>query len=111
MSIRNCYKQNASSSNEENDVTKELRAAFAFFDQNSNGLIEKEELRAVMESLGYRVSDRELRETINEVDEDGDGKIDFNEFVRMMNNATKFARWKGEELQAAFKVYCLTNRG
>ena len=41
---------------------------------------------------------------IGEVDVDGNGKIDFDEFVRMMNNATKIDKREGVELREAFKV-------
>ena len=42
---------------------------------------------------------------IKEVDEDGDGEIDYEEFVRMMSNVTKqMERREGDDLRAAFKV-------
>ena len=56
---------------------------------------------------GYRVSDQELRAMVKEVDEDGDGEIDFDEFVKMMNNVTKqMESREGADLREAFKV-CL----
>jgi len=99
------------SRSESDDVTKELRAAFSFFDRNCNGVIEMDELEAAMKSLGYVVSDKELRMMIGEVDVDGNGKIDFDEFVRMMNNATKIDKREGVELREAFKVFDVDGNG
>ena len=84
---------------------KELRAAFAFFDRNQNGCIEADELGTVMESLGYKASDEELRDMINEADLDGNNMIDFDEFVRLMENKGSYERRnEEEELKEAFKV-------
>ena len=105
MSLSKEYNDRLSSSSSNPDnVTKELKAAFAYFDRNCNGVIEMDELDAAMKSLGYRVTDKELRMMIGEVDVDGNGKIDFDEFVRMMNNATKIEKREGVELREAFKV-------
>ena len=43
------------SRSESDDVTKELRAAFSFFDRNCNGVIEMDELEAAMKSLGIYI--------------------------------------------------------
>ena len=37
-----------------------------------------------MKSLGHDPSEMELRDMINEVDNDGSGSIDFQEFIQMM---------------------------
>ena len=43
---------------------------------------------------------------IKEVDEDGDGEIDFDEFVRMMSNVTKQMEVRqGDDIRQAFKVF------
>lgn len=82
----------------------ELREAFAFFDQNGDGSIEADELGAVMRSLGYPATDSELRDMIHEADVDGNDKIDFDEFVRMMESKSRHDQAEDEELREAFKV-------
>jgi calmodulin len=47
--------------------------------------ISAEELRHVMTTLGEVLSDEEVDEMIKEADKDGNGIIDFNEFVDMMS--------------------------
>ncbi len=37
-----------------------------------------------MKSMGERLSEREIQAMIHEADRDGDGKIDIEEFVRML---------------------------
>ena len=83
----------------------ELVEAFALFDRNRNGCIEPNELRVVMETLGYKPSDIELRDMINEADMDGNCMIDFEEFVRLLKSRKKLKkRSEEDELKEAFKV-------
>jgi len=68
------------------DTEEELIEAFKVFDRDSNGLISAQELKHVMTSLGEKVSDEEVEEMIREADIDGDGYINYEEFVRMIIN-------------------------
>merc|ERR1712093_248717 len=54
------------------------------FDKDGNGFISAAELRHVMTNLGEKLSDTEVEEMIREADTDGDGQINYDEFVRMM---------------------------
>ena len=42
------------------------------------------ELKEVMSKLGEELNDFQISEMIREADKDGDGEIDFDEFVRMV---------------------------
>ena len=42
------------------------------------------ELRHIMTNLGEKLSDEEVDEMIREADIDGDGQINYEEFVKMM---------------------------
>ena len=78
--------------------------AFALFDKDGNGDISTAELGTVMRSLGENPSDAEILEMINEVDGNGDGTIDFDEFVPLM--ARKMDETNQEEmLKAAFRCF------
>ena len=68
------------------DEDEEIREAFRIFDQDGNGFITLEELEAVMIKLGENLTKDELTAMMHEADLDGDGKIDFDEFVVMMRN-------------------------
>lgn len=65
---------------EENEILE----AFKVFDQDGNGYISARELRTVMASLGRKLTDEEVDDIIREVDLDGDGQIDYEEFLKMM---------------------------
>ncbi|KAE9593620.1 hypothetical protein Lal_00036291 [Lupinus albus] len=68
----------------ETEVEEELREAFRVFDKDQDGYISPIELMFVMRTIGVKVTEEELGMMINEADLDGDGLIDYKEFVRMM---------------------------
>ena len=71
---------------------------------DGDGTITSRELGTVMRSLGQNPTERDLQDMINEVDADGNGIIDFPEFLTMM--ARKIHnRDSEEEIKEAFKVF------
>jgi calmodulin len=62
----------------------ELKAAFDVFDKNGDGSISSSELCGIMRTFGYYLNDQEAHDLIGENDVNGDGEIDFEEFVEMM---------------------------
>ncbi|EFN51276.1 hypothetical protein CHLNCDRAFT_59820 [Chlorella variabilis] len=66
------------------DSEAELMEAFKVFDKDGNGFISAAELRHVMTNLGEKLTEEEVDEMIREADTDGDGQVDYNEFVKMM---------------------------
>ncbi|XP_009784416.1 calcium-dependent protein kinase 20-like [Nicotiana tabacum] len=69
-----------------NKVQKEdhMYAAFSYFDQDGSGYITQEELQQACEKFG--LSNIPMEELMREVDQDNDGRIDYNEFVAMMQD-------------------------
>lgn len=59
------------------------REAFAVFDMDGNGYIDKHELKYVMRRLGENLSDEDLKAMFSEADINGDGLIDYDEFSRL----------------------------
>lgn len=51
-----------------------------------NGFISAAELRHVMTNLGEKLTDEEVDEMIREADIDGDGQVNYEEFVKMMTS-------------------------
>ena len=70
----------------ENDSEDELIDAFKVFDRDDNGKISAHELRYVMLSSGEDLTEQVIQEMVLEADTDGDGFIDYEEFVRIMMN-------------------------
>ncbi|KAJ8753709.1 hypothetical protein K2173_026385 [Erythroxylum novogranatense] len=66
------------------DSEEELKEAFKVFDKDQNGYISAAELRYVMTNLGEKLTDEEVDEMIGEADFDGDGQVNYEEFVKMM---------------------------
>lgn len=70
----------------ERDPEKELRDAFAVFDTDGSGSIDRKELKKLMKKLGQILSEAELDAMMDEVDSNGDGEISFAEFKALMEN-------------------------
>ncbi|XVE53215.1 hypothetical protein DITRI_Ditri02bG0186100 [Diplodiscus trichospermus] len=72
---------------QEEPSLEEIKEAFDVFDENKDGFIEATELQRVLRCLGIKealVQLEECRRMIRVADEDGDGRIDFNEFLKFM---------------------------
>ncbi|KAL3859433.1 hypothetical protein ACJMK2_009654 [Sinanodonta woodiana] len=65
----------------EEDEERELREAFRVFDKTGCGYICASDVRAILQCMGEDLTEEEIDEMIAEVDIDGDGRIDFNEFI------------------------------
>jgi hypothetical protein len=65
----------------------EIREIFGRFDADGSGSIGARELEAAMHRLGKRVSESRLAQMIADADTNGDGAIDFDEFVEIMRAA------------------------
>ncbi|XP_038593726.1 calcium-binding protein 5b [Micropterus salmoides] len=65
---------------------KELKDAFREFDLDGDGAITSDELRnAMIKLLGEQTSRNEIEAVVREADNNGDGTVDFEEFVKMMS--------------------------
>ncbi|XP_038890963.1 calmodulin-like protein 8 [Benincasa hispida] len=68
----------------ENEAEEELSEAFKLFDMDEDGYISPDELKHVMIHMVEKLTDEEVEQMVNEADLDGDGLIDYEEFVKMM---------------------------
>jgi len=65
-------------------MQEELREAFRLYDKEGNGYINVSDLREILRALDDNISEDELDEMITEIDTDGSGTVDFDEFMEVM---------------------------
>merc|ERR1711988_265330 len=65
-------------------MKRELKDAFRIYDKEGLGYITNETLRSLIGELLAPLTDEELDGIIDELDEDGSGTMDFDEFCEMM---------------------------
>merc|ERR1739842_273923 len=82
----------------------EIREAFSLFDSDASGAIDVRELKAAMRALGFEVKNEELKKMVSDVDNDGNGTIEFAEFLQMMTGkmGEKDSR---EDIEKVFKLF------
>ena len=74
----------------DSDIEEEIREAFRVFDKEGNGFISTAELAAVMMNIGDVLSQEETEELVAEADIDGDGNVNYEEFVAMIFREASF---------------------
>jgi len=68
------------------------------------GTIDAKELKVAMRALGFEPKKEEIRKMIADIDKDGNGTIDFNEFLEMMT-AKMSEKDSREEILKAFRLF------
>ncbi|CAA0805873.1 Calcium-dependent protein kinase 17 [Striga hermonthica] len=76
------------------DREEHLYTAFQYFDKDNSGYITIEELEQALREFGME-DGKDIREIINEVDSDHDGRINYDEFAAMMKKASKTLTSRG----------------
>ncbi|XP_049779901.1 troponin C, isoallergen Bla g 6.0101-like [Schistocerca cancellata] len=65
-------------------MQEELREAFRLYDKEGNGYITTGVLREILRELDDKITQEELDMMIEEIDTDGSGTVDFEEFMEVM---------------------------
>merc|ERR1712134_187449 len=109
MSRRGAAKKKAKGGLSEEQI-EEIREAFNLFDADNSGAIDVRELKAAMRALGFEVKKEELKKMISDIDNDGNGSIEFQEFLEMMTGkmGEKDTR---EDIEKVFKLFDDDNTG
>ncbi|XP_022229419.1 neo-calmodulin [Drosophila obscura] len=92
------------------DERKCIEDAFAIMDREQDGSVTAKELAIVMRALGRAPTDNELQSMINEVDADGNGSIELEEFCSMILRKMHDTNHE-DELRDAFRVFDKENNG
>merc|ERR1712117_143733 len=69
---------------DEEQMKEELKEAFRLYDKEGQGFITNEVLKEILREIDSTLSEEDLDGIVEEVDEDGSGTMDFDEFVEMM---------------------------
>ncbi|XP_055921163.1 troponin C [Eupeodes corollae] len=65
-------------------VARELKEAFRVYDKEGKGYLTVKVLRDILHELDDKLSNNELDMIIEEIDADGSGTVDFDEFMTVM---------------------------
>jgi len=74
---------------DEDPEVKQYREAFEKFDTDKSGTISVKEMAPLITSLGWNMSEAELRMMMSRVDNDANG-VDFEEFLEFIDNLNEF---------------------
>ncbi|EDO45847.1 predicted protein, partial [Nematostella vectensis] len=61
-----------------------FKEVFDLFDSNGGGTIDAEELDLALRSVDIQLTQEEIVEVLMAMDKDGNGEIDFGEFLHLM---------------------------
>ena len=98
----------------EQDEIKVLKICFNLFDTKKQDFLGADDLDDILRAMGFRPSKEELKEILEEIDEDGSGEIEFGEFCQL---CAKFLVEEPDEetmkaeLKEAFRVYDKEGQG
>jgi|UniRef100_A0A7S1T5S9 calmodulin len=70
---------------------EDARSAFRTFDRDLSGTIDSKELKAVLNTLGQDPTEAEVFNMIADVDSDGSGEIEVDEFLVVVSRAKEMA--------------------
>merc|ERR1712026_399752 len=69
---------------DEEQMKEELKEAFMIYDKEGQGFITNDVLKEILREIDPTLTENDLENIIEEVDEDGSGTMDFDEFQEMM---------------------------
>ena len=83
---------------------EEIREAFNLFDTDGSGTIDPKELKAAMQSLGFEAKNQTIYQMIADIDKQGNGTIEFDDFLDMMT-AKMSDKDTREDIQKVFNLF------
>ncbi|CAG9333088.1 unnamed protein product [Blepharisma stoltei] len=86
------------------DEIEEIKEAFDLFDTDGSGTIDPRELKSAMQSLGFEAKNQTIYQMISDLDKDGSGAIDFDEFLDMMT-ARMSDKDTREDINKVFRLF------
>jgi len=87
-----------------------FQEAFELFDKNGGGTIDAAELQKTLDDCGIYVNGDDLVEIMLSLDHDGNGEVDFREFIEGVSQFSVKGD-KESKLKFAFRIYDMDNDG
>ncbi len=91
-------------SNFTEEQLQEYKEAFSLFDKDGDGIIDSKEFGTIIRSLTANLTEAQLKDMLNEVDPENEGRIDFQGFLQCMSRQMKDTD-ADEEILDAFRVF------
>merc|ERR1712216_672072 len=89
---------------------EEFKEAFNLFDTDKSGFIDAMELAFCMRALGFEPTDAEIKEMLQKTDQDGNGAVEFMEFVDLVSGRMD-RRDPEDECKDGFAMFDVDNKG
>ena len=83
------------------DQVSTFKEVFTLFDKKEEGFISPKELGTVLRLLGMRLNNNEVKDIIDQIDINENGKIEFSEFLSIMDHKMK----RSAEEERVHKVF------
>ena len=90
---------------------EDFREIFDIFDADHGGAISNSEIKQCMQTLGQNPTDDDIKEIITEVDYNGDGEVNFAEFLVMMAKQQRIKNEEEEEMVTVFNKFDIGKDG
>nr|XP_011412831.2 calmodulin-A-like [Crassostrea gigas] len=87
------------------EIKQEFREAFELFDKDGSGYINSRELLTVMRAFKQDPTKTEVQHLMQELDTNGNGKIEYEEFEKYMADHYKSAEEANSSMMEAFKLF------
>ena len=92
------------------DQVSTFKEVFTLFDKEGEGFISPRELGTVFRLLGMRLNDSEVKDIISKIDTDENGRIEFSEFLSMMDYRMKRSA-KEDRNKKLFRLFDQSQKG
>uniref|UniRef100_K1R028 Sulfhydryl light chain n=1 Tax=Magallana gigas TaxID=29159 RepID=K1R028_MAGGI len=87
------------------EIKQEFREAFELFDKDGSGYINSRELLTVMRAFKQDPTKAEVQHLMQELDTNGNGKIEYEEFEKYMADHYKSVEEANSSMMEAFKLF------
>ena len=89
------------------DLEQYFKGLFSIVDANSDGVLQPDELKKLLQLCGFALSAKEIAQFVSEADTNHDGVIEYSEFVPVATKMLQATAPKKEEVMMISK-HCST---